>query len=101
MYYDGLSAVCADPGIDKRDPRWVGAWWLGFVVCSVVISVTSLPMLLVPPKLAGHDSCTTADNKNILSNSKGFSIGLSFFSKDIGFVIVTYKQYDTFILTFV
>jgi len=65
----------ADPGIDTRDPRWVGAWWLGFVVCAVCMTVFSLPLFMFPSKLS--DSATAADDgKNILSNTKGFQLYL-------------------------
>ena len=61
-----------DPGIDKRDPRWIGAWWLGFVICAVGFAVTSLPVLLFPSKLTHADDSTTADSdKNALTNLKG------------------------------
>jgi len=61
-----------DPGLDKRDPRWIGAWWLGFVICAVGFAVTSLPVLLFPSKLTHADRSTTEDkDKNILTNLKG------------------------------
>ncbi|XP_054922554.1 solute carrier organic anion transporter family member 74D-like isoform X2 [Dermacentor andersoni] len=40
-----------DPGIMKRDPRWIGAWWLGYAFIGVLVIVFSLPMLLFPRKL--------------------------------------------------
>ena len=63
-----------DPGLDKRDPRWIGAWWLGFVICAAGFAVTSLPVLLFPSKLTHADDSTTADSdKNALTNLKGIS----------------------------
>ena len=63
----------ADPGIDKQDPRWIGAWWLGFVVCGIYVTLVSVPMLMFPAKIAGAESSTAANkDKNILSNIKGF-----------------------------
>jgi len=64
--------VCAEPGIDKRDPRWIGAWWLGFVICAACITIWSFPVMMFPPKLAGADNVTAANKeKNLLSNVRG------------------------------
>ncbi|KAH8022119.1 hypothetical protein HPB51_022001 [Rhipicephalus microplus] len=40
-----------DPGIMKKDPRWIGAWWLGYAFIGVLVIVFSMPMLLFPRKL--------------------------------------------------
>ncbi|XP_070534283.1 solute carrier organic anion transporter family member 5A1-like [Ptychodera flava] len=34
------------------DPRWVGAWWLGFVVESVLTVCVAIPMVFLPKKFA-------------------------------------------------
>lgn len=39
-----------DPGFKTKDPRWVGAWWLGFIVLGVLIFIFSLPMILFPKR---------------------------------------------------
>lgn len=39
-----------DPGFGTRDPRWVGAWWLGFIILGVLIFIFSLPMILFPKR---------------------------------------------------
>ncbi|XP_069952785.1 solute carrier organic anion transporter family member 74D isoform X4 [Cherax quadricarinatus] len=39
------------PNIDKKDPRWLGAWWLGFVFLGLALVVTSLPLFFFPRKL--------------------------------------------------
>lgn len=39
------------PNIRKNDPRWVGAWWLGFVVIGVLMFVFTLPFFLFPPAM--------------------------------------------------
>ncbi|XP_078576841.1 uncharacterized protein LOC144862330 [Branchiostoma floridae x Branchiostoma japonicum] len=35
------------------DPRWVGAWWIGFVVCAAVAWAVSIPLAGYPKELPG------------------------------------------------
>ncbi|XP_071533825.1 solute carrier organic anion transporter family member 74D-like isoform X2 [Panulirus ornatus] len=39
------------PNIDKKDPRWIGAWWLGFVFIGIGLLITSIPLFFFPRKL--------------------------------------------------
>ncbi|CAN8018146.1 unnamed protein product, partial [Ixodes persulcatus] len=41
MYFD-------EPDIDPADPRWIGCWWLGYLVCGCLMALASLPVLLFP-----------------------------------------------------
>ncbi|XP_032432162.1 solute carrier organic anion transporter family member 2B1 isoform X1 [Xiphophorus hellerii] len=44
--------------LDQKDLRWVGAWWLGFLVASSFLFLTALPYLFFPremPKENGAD----------------------------------------------
>jgi len=70
--------LCTEPGIDEKDPRWIGAWWLGFVVCAACIFIWALPLSLFPPQLTGHNASkdikqvtATHEDKNLLNNLKG------------------------------
>ena len=56
--------ICADPGIDERDPRWVGAWWLGYVISAGCVFVWCLPIVLYPPRLTGADDNATTSPDN-------------------------------------
>ncbi|GFT65172.1 solute carrier organic anion transporter family member 4C1 [Nephila pilipes] len=56
-----LSSLCLnfyedpfyDPGYGTKDPRWIGAWWLGFIILGVAIFIFSLPMILFPKRFPG------------------------------------------------
>ncbi|XP_019621022.1 PREDICTED: solute carrier organic anion transporter family member 1A1-like [Branchiostoma belcheri] len=38
-------------GLDYEDPRWIGAWWLGFVPIGIAFLVTAVPMMCFPRKM--------------------------------------------------
>lgn len=37
-----------DPGITPRDPRWVGAWWMGYILFAVALTPVAVVMMLFP-----------------------------------------------------
>ena len=39
--------------LTARDPRWIGAWWLGFVIFGIFIFIFSLLLLGFPRELPG------------------------------------------------
>ncbi|KAJ8984527.1 hypothetical protein NQ317_010998 [Molorchus minor] len=55
----GLASVCLKlyinptltPTIDNRDPRWLGAWWLGWIILGIVIFIFSTLLALFPKTL--------------------------------------------------
>ena len=38
---------------DARDTRWVGAWWIGFVITAVAFVVIALPIFGYPKYMPG------------------------------------------------
>ncbi|KAG8199391.1 hypothetical protein JTE90_000260 [Oedothorax gibbosus] len=58
-----------NPGFDNSDPKWVGAWWIGFLVLGLAIFLVSFPLALFPKHLAVHDEMTTEEEINISKNS--------------------------------
>ena len=41
--------------LTSRDPQWVGAWWIGFVVTGVLSIILSLQFFLYPRRLKGSE----------------------------------------------
>lgn len=37
--------------MDRKDPRFVGAWWMGFMIIGTMIFLSSLPLFLFPKSL--------------------------------------------------
>ncbi|GBL94497.1 Solute carrier organic anion transporter family member 5A1 [Araneus ventricosus] len=66
-----LSSLCLnyyedpfyDPGYGTKDPRWIGAWWLGFIILGVAIFIFSLPMILFPKRFPGKKIPTPPKKK--------------------------------------
>ncbi|XP_064488664.1 solute carrier organic anion transporter family member 74D-like [Ornithodoros turicata] len=40
-----------EPMIEKSDPRWVGAWWMGYMLLGLMAALLSTPLLLFPRRL--------------------------------------------------
>ncbi|XP_035638250.1 solute carrier organic anion transporter family member 2B1-like isoform X3 [Oncorhynchus keta] len=47
-------------GLERGDPRWVGAWWLGFVVAASFLFLTSLPYLFFPQQMPKEEAAGNA-----------------------------------------
>ncbi|XP_076424333.1 solute carrier organic anion transporter family member 1A5-like isoform X2 [Peromyscus maniculatus bairdii] len=50
-YVDVGSVNTDDLTITPTDTRWVGAWWVGFLICAGVNVLTSIPFLFFPKTL--------------------------------------------------
>ena len=42
------------PAIPQDDPRWIGAWWIGCVVCFVLLLVFGFPAYFYPRSMAEY-----------------------------------------------
>ncbi|XP_015911104.1 solute carrier organic anion transporter family member 74D isoform X2 [Parasteatoda tepidariorum] len=66
-----LSSLCLsfyedpfyDPGYSTKDPRWIGAWWLGFIILGIAIFIFSIPMVLFPKRFPGKKLPSELKNK--------------------------------------
>ncbi|XP_017835385.1 solute carrier organic anion transporter family member 74D [Drosophila busckii] len=41
------------PLIQRDDPRWLGAWWLGWIILTVILLLSALSMCMFPKALPG------------------------------------------------
>ncbi|KAK3732075.1 hypothetical protein RRG08_026460 [Elysia crispata] len=46
--------------LDPKHPRWVGAWWLGYLTLGLITVAMSLPLQLFPRRLPSHRNNKTA-----------------------------------------
>ncbi|XP_040003707.1 solute carrier organic anion transporter family member 1C1-like isoform X2 [Xiphias gladius] len=76
IYVDIGSVDLDSVTINHKDSRWVGAWWLGFIVTGTVILLSSIPLWFLPkalPKQGQEQSqskstelATVAEQENFL-----------------------------------
>ncbi|CAG2102525.1 unnamed protein product [Medioppia subpectinata] len=48
-----IGPAAVDPHVSSRDPRFIGAWWIGFLVIAGLLFLATLPMFLFPRQLKG------------------------------------------------
>ncbi|CAL1270580.1 unnamed protein product [Larinioides sclopetarius] len=56
-----------DPGFSRNDPKWVGAWWIGFIILGLALFLVSFPVAFFPKHL--NNSSSTDDNDDSLEKS--------------------------------
>ena len=45
-----------DTTLEESDPGWVGAWWLGFILCGVISILISILFFMFPEKYPNSDA---------------------------------------------
>ena len=50
---NAIPSVCVadEVQLTNRDPRWVGAWWLGFLVAASLVAVSAVPYFFFPREM--------------------------------------------------
>ncbi|GAA6082710.1 solute carrier organic anion transporter family member 2B1 isoform X2 [Tachysurus ichikawai] len=59
FYVDFNTMSPGEINLDRTDPRWVGAWWLGFLLAGTLLFLTSLPYLFFPRSMITEESAAT------------------------------------------
>lgn len=79
------------PGISRKHPNWLGAWWLGFVIWGGAMAVMSLPMSLFPKHIRRSSVYASTEEKKsnpkslgekITSDAREFKTAVSRLSKN-------------------
>ncbi|GIX75057.1 solute carrier organic anion transporter family member 3A1 [Caerostris extrusa] len=52
-----------NPGYGPEDPRWIGAWWIGFLLQGILLLMFTLPLALFPRRLRGQKRLPDSDKK--------------------------------------
>lgn len=62
-----------DPGFGRNDPRFVGAWWLSFIIVGLLLAIVSIPMLFFPYQF--KDASIKADDIQVKIKESGGTKG--------------------------
>uniref|UniRef100_A0A914XR68 Solute carrier organic anion transporter family member n=1 Tax=Plectus sambesii TaxID=2011161 RepID=A0A914XR68_9BILA len=65
------------PGLSPRDPTWIGAWWLGFLIIAAVMAGPSLALFLFPnPMKKASDADEEQENSEKITPKKKMTLNL-------------------------
>uniref|UniRef100_A0A9J7YI14 Solute carrier organic anion transporter family member n=1 Tax=Cyprinus carpio carpio TaxID=630221 RepID=A0A9J7YI14_CYPCA len=67
--------------ITPQDSRWVGAWWLGYVVSGLLTLLAALPLWFLPRALPENPQTSKLDNA---SNQHKHTLSITEIAKDFG-----------------
>uniref|UniRef100_H9G380 Solute carrier organic anion transporter family member n=2 Tax=Anolis carolinensis TaxID=28377 RepID=H9G380_ANOCA len=66
IYVDAIFIDTSKLDITPDDPRWIGAWWAGFLLCGALLFFSSLPMFGFPQSLTHHPEQTAEAEQAML-----------------------------------
>ncbi|KAA3679137.1 solute carrier organic anion transporter family, member 5A [Paragonimus westermani] len=49
-------------GLTRNSPLWLGAWWMGMLVCAAITSVAALPVIAFPKRLSNDTAGAITDS---------------------------------------
>lgn len=67
--FSRLYFTLEETDLTPEDPRWIGAWWLGFLVFGCVSLIVMLPVMLFPRKLPGKNKRNEIPLKNEITRT--------------------------------
>ncbi|XP_041865089.1 solute carrier organic anion transporter family member 2B1 isoform X2 [Melanotaenia boesemani] len=90
--------------LDAKDLRWVGAWWLGFLVASCLLILTALPYFFFPREMpkeyvqSGADDDQSSSDRNQQETSQLQDLSLLQFLKSFPRIVLRTLQSPVYIL---
>lgn len=117
IYVDTGSVNTDDLTITPTDTRWVGAWWIGFLVCAGVNILTSIPFFFFPKTLLKEGLQDNGDGtenakeekhrEKIKEENRGITKDFFLFMKSLScnpiymiFILISVIQVNAFINSF-
>ena len=73
---DNLYTACifADPGYTKDDERYIGAWWLGYLVLPIILLPISILLVWFPARMPEVEKKTDKTVEFNPDSEKGLNI---------------------------
>ncbi|XP_006811946.1 solute carrier organic anion transporter family member 5A1-like [Saccoglossus kowalevskii] len=69
MYVDFYRVNTSTIDISRYDPRWVGAWWLAFVINGPLCIIVGLSIMLLPKKIHAKVEISGSPNQEVIENN--------------------------------
>lgn len=66
FYVDAIFIDTEKLGITPEDPRWIGAWWAGFLLCGALLFCSALFMFGFPQSLPNSEREEEADSEQVM-----------------------------------
>lgn len=66
FYVDAIFIDTTKLGITPDDPRWIGAWWAGFLLCGALLFCSALLMFGFPQSLPTKEREEGADSEQVM-----------------------------------
>ncbi|XP_046369893.2 solute carrier organic anion transporter family member 2A1-like [Haliotis rufescens] len=65
-----------DTYLTPSDPRWIGAWWLGFIIFGGMGLLVSIPVFFFPRRIAGAPKYEIPDTETALGKIKDMPLSV-------------------------
>ncbi|XP_074428324.1 solute carrier organic anion transporter family member 2B1 isoform X1 [Larus michahellis] len=107
-FYVDIDKVAGDDvQLTNKDPRWVGAWWLGFLVAASLVAISAVPYFFfpreMPKEVASGKESDSKKSKGMLSQLRSRSehvqnLSLTKFIKHFPVVLLRNLRHPVFLL---